>query len=114
MARFNCIRMLVFASVFAFSANVALAAAAVQGQIGLLEFVGGGAGAPGNFDFRIFLIGNPVICAGQTWTYINGTEANYNTLVAATLSAKASGGAVTLHVDPDTQGFCHIEYMDLQ
>lgn len=102
------------ALVLCIAAGAAHAATAVQGQIGGLEIVGAGGGAPGNFDFRITLSGSPVICGSQTWAYINSTEANYSALVAAALAAKTAGNTVVLHVDEDSQGYCHVDYMDIE
>jgi hypothetical protein len=81
------------------------------GQVGVAETIGSAGGAPGNFDFRVYLLGGPVICNGQIWAYVNSTEANYNAIVANILSARASGASVTLNWNQDGSGYCHISYM---
>lgn len=66
-------------------------------------------------DFRIFLVGGPILWNDQTWTYINSTEANCNALVASALAAKAAGDTVVLHVELDSgSGYCHLDYMDVE
>jgi hypothetical protein len=82
----------------------------VAGTVGNLDVIGSGGGAPGNYDFRIFLTTNQVICNGQTWAYINTADANYNVLVASILSAKATGGVVTLYVNP-VGAYCQLAFV---
>jgi hypothetical protein len=82
----------------------------VAGYVGNLDVVGSAGGAPGNYDFRIFLTTNQVICNGQTWAYINATDANYNALVASILAAKATGGIVTLYVNP-VGAYCQLVFV---
>jgi hypothetical protein len=84
----------------------------VQGQIAMVEVVGSGAGAPGNFDLRVFLTGYPVLCNGQNWAYINTTDTNYQGLLASVLMAKATGATVTLHVYP-SGSYCALGYLDI-
>lgn len=83
----------------------------VSGQVGMLEIVGGGAGAPGNYDLRVFLQGYPVQCNGQNWSYVNVTDANYKGLLAGLLSAKATSSPVVLYINQDSGGFCQLMYM---
>jgi hypothetical protein len=73
------------------------AATGVTGQVGNIEILAPGGGAPGNYDFRVSLTTGDVICNGQNWAYLNTTDANYSALVASILSAKALGGTVTLY-----------------
>jgi hypothetical protein len=54
---------------------------ASTGQIGQVLVTGSADGAPGIEDFRVFLTGNPVICNGNTWAYVNISDANYNAIV---------------------------------
>jgi hypothetical protein len=82
----------------------------VAGYVGNLDVVGSGGGAPGNYDFRIFLTTNEVICNGQTWAYINTNDGNYSALVASILSAKATGGIVTLYVTP-VGAYCQLAFV---
>jgi hypothetical protein len=88
----------------------ARAVTGVAGQVGNLEIIGSGGGAPGNYDFRVSLTSGGIICNGQNWTYINTSEANYSALVASILSAKTLGLTVTLYVDP-VGAYCHLDYL---
>ena len=81
------------------------------GQVGAVEIVGSGSGAPGNFDFRVYIAGGAVVCNGQTWAYVNTTDANYNAIVANILSARALGAQVTLNWIQSSSGYCQIGYM---
>ena len=83
----------------------------VTGTIASLLIVGSGSGAPGNYDLRVFLSGNVVVCNGQPWAYINTTDANYNAITAAAMTAKATGGTVTLYVSQDGAGYCQLAYI---
>jgi hypothetical protein len=83
----------------------------VQGTVGTVETVGSGAGAPGNLDFRVQLSGNPVICNGQIFAYVNLSDANYNAMVANILGAKAAGWGVTLNVAQDATGYCQLVWL---
>jgi hypothetical protein len=88
----------------------ARAATGVAGQVGDIETVGSGGGAPGNYDFRVFLTSGGVICNGQNWAYINTSDANYSALLASILSAKALGSTVTLYTNP-VGAFCQLAYV---
>lgn len=81
-----------------------------SGKIIQLEVIGPGGGAPGNYDFRIHLTGNIVICNGQTWAYLNLTDSNYAAMVANVLAAKASGVSVTLNVT-QVGAYCQLSYL---
>jgi hypothetical protein len=72
---------------------------------------GSGGGAPGNYDFRVYLSGYPVVCDGQTWGYVNVSDANYNVIAASVLSAKAAGYSITMYIAEDANGYCHIDAM---
>jgi hypothetical protein len=85
----------------------------VNGQVGTVEPIGSGAGAPGAYDFRVYLIGNPVVCNGNTWAYINTTDANYQALVASLLMAKAIGSSVSFAIAQDSAGYCQLAYMSV-
>jgi hypothetical protein len=78
-----------------------------------VEIVRSASGAPGNYDFRIFLAGYPVICDTQNWAYVNTTDVNYSSIVASVLSARAMGSTVTLHVIQDSKSYCVLGYMDV-
>ncbi len=88
----------------------ALADTQAQGQISSMWFVGSAGGAPGNYDVRVILANNPVICNNQIWAYINVGDANYSAMVAGLLAAKASGNTVLLDVTTDGAGYCHLAY----
>jgi hypothetical protein len=104
--------LLLLCCVGAISAGAAYAGV-VAGQVGRIDTVGSGSGAPNNFDFRIFFVGSPVICNGQPWAYVNSTEVNYNTIVANVLLAKSLGVSVSLTVTQDGSGFCHLDYLEV-
>jgi hypothetical protein len=57
--------------------------------------------ASGNFGFRVWLVGTPLMCngvvpAGAGWAYVNEADGNYKTYVANLMMAKASGSRVQL------------------
>jgi hypothetical protein len=88
----------------------ARAVTGVAGQVGNIEIIGPGGGAPGNYDFRVFLTTGGVICNGQNWAYLNTGDANYSALVASILSAKALGSTVTLYVNL-VGAYCQLAYV---
>jgi len=72
----------------------------VSGKIAAINGVGSASGAPGNYDIRVYIEGQPTICAGATdpgWGYINTSDANYKGLLAMLLMAQVSGKTVTLY-----------------
>ena len=81
----------------------------VSGQVAIVQTVGSGSGAPGNYDFRVFPVGNPVICNGQNWAFVNVTDANYQAIVANILAARAMGAAVSLNWTQTSNGYCQID-----
>ena len=84
----------------------------VFGQIARIETITSAGGAPGNYDFRVYLLGSPVICNGQIWAYVNASDANYHATVANVLAAKATASTGTLHVIQDAAGLCQITVFD--
>jgi hypothetical protein len=78
------------------------------GTVGAVSVVGSGGGAPQNYDFRVSLTGNPVICNGQTWAYVNIADANYDEIIANILSAKTLAATVTLYWTQVSTGYCQI------
>jgi hypothetical protein len=66
----------------------------------------------GNFGFRVYL---PSAMCGNSynWAYLNATDSNYSTYVAALLMAKAQGGTVMVYSNKDSNGYCHIGYVSL-
>jgi len=86
----------------------------VSGKIGQIHGVGSAGGAPGNFDLRIFLEGNPDLCAGATdpkWAFINSNEANYQGMLSLILMAQTTGRNVTLYTVKAQNGYCQLGYI---
>jgi hypothetical protein len=86
----------------------------VSGKISALHGVGSSGGAPGNFDFRVQLAAQNVVCnstVDASFAFINSSEANYKGLMAMLLSAYASGKTVTLYTNKSVQGYCQIGYV---
>lgn len=84
------------------------------GKIAQIRGVGGLGGAPGNYDVRVYLDGQSMLCPGATdpsWGYINISDPNYKALLAMLLMAQASGKAVTLYTNKDATGYCQIGYI---
>jgi len=80
----------------------------VQGYVGVTEVIGSSGGAPGNFDFRIHLTGDTVICNNQVWAYVNTTDVNYSSMVANILAAKVAGWPVTMAITQTSSGYCQL------
>jgi hypothetical protein len=90
----------------------AIAYTEVIGQLGSVQIDGAGAGAPGGYDFRVYLSTGGIICGGFNWAYVNVGESNYQAVVAGVLAAKALGSSVKLDVTPDGgTGYCHLAYV---
>lgn len=88
----------------------------VSGTISRLDGVGGSAGAPGNYDFRVYLKGvTTSFCnsSGNNWGYINSDDANYKGLVALLTMAYATGKTVTLYTTKAASGYCQIGYVSV-
>lgn len=88
----------------------------VTGKISQINGVGGSAGAPGNYDIRVYIEGQTTICAGAidpAWAYVNSNDANYKGLLALLLMAQASGKTVTLDTNKSASGYCQIAYMSV-
>jgi hypothetical protein len=88
----------------------ALAANPIIGPIGTVLVVGSAAGS--SQDFRVYLAGNPVICNGQIWAYVNIADANYNAIVANILAARAMGASITLYWVQQANGYCEISFFN--
>lgn len=81
----------------------------VSGNIYAVEITGGN-----NFGFRVFVSGVTNMCgSGSNWAYLNETDSNYKTYVAAILAAKAQGSSVTVYSTLEN-GYCHIGYISVQ
>ena len=67
-----------------------------------------------NFGIRVYLSSGVPMCTGSQnyWGYLNSTDSNYNTYVAAIMTAKATGGRLTIYLT-NVNGFCHIGYVTL-
>jgi hypothetical protein len=62
-----------------------------------------------NYGFRVYLTGVTALCTGgPSWAYLLETDSNYKVYVAAALTAKAQGTAVTVYSIRDSSGYCHI------
>lgn len=69
----------------------------------------------GNLPFRVNLEGDPILCTGGlSEGYLDDTDGNYKTYVAALLMAKATGATVTLYADVGLYSRCRIGYVVLQ
>jgi hypothetical protein len=67
-----------------------------------------------NYSFRVhFAPAVPMCGNGNTWAYLNTTDGNYSTFVAAILMAKAQGTRVTVYSNVDASGYCHIGHIGL-
>lgn len=67
----------------------------------------------GNYGFRVTLNNMANMCTGGPgWAYLNDTDSNYKTYVAAILYAKAQGSNVTVY--STLEGiYCHIGYISV-
>ena len=80
-----------------------------SGNISAVEITGGN-----NFGFRIFVGGVTNMCgSGSNWAYLNESDSNYKTYVAAILAAKAQGTPVTVFSTLEN-GYCHVGYISVQ
>ena len=84
----------------------------VIGKIAQIDDVGGSAGAPGNYDFRVTLEGVPTFCTdGSPWGYINSNDANFKGLAAMLLMAQATGKSVRIFTTKTASAYCQIGYI---
>jgi hypothetical protein len=82
---------------------------AVTGTVSGFDVTGGT-----NFAFRVYLNGVTNVCSGSyNVAYINETDSNYSTYVAAVMFAKANGSALTLYTTRDASGLCKIGYLSV-
>ncbi len=80
----------------------------VVGTIATIDVTAGN-----NYGFRIYFEGAPPMCNGQNWAYLLDTDSNYNAYLASMLTAKVSNLGVTVWVNQDSSGYCHIGYMSI-
>ncbi len=84
------------------------------GKVSQIDAVAGAGGAPGNYDFRVFLVGNPTLCAAPNqpyWAYVNTNDANYKTITSLVTVALLTGKTIVLHAAPAANGYCQITYL---
>ena len=65
------------------------------------------------YGLRVYLAGvSSAMCTGSStnWAYLNNTDSNYSTYLAALLMAKATGARVTLYLT-FAAGQCQIGYL---
>lgn len=66
-----------------------------------------------NYGLRVWLADVPSMCnGGQNWAFLNETDSNYKTYLAAILLAKAQGSSLTVYSTQEG-GFCRIGYLSL-
>ena len=64
-----------------------------------------------NYSFRVYLTGVTNMCGnGTNWAYLNESDGNYKTYVAAIMMAKAQGSTVSLYTNL-VNGYCQIGYV---
>jgi hypothetical protein len=81
----------------------------VSGTIQAVEVTGGN-----NFGFRVFVSGVTNMCGtGSNWAYLNETDSNYRTYVAAILAAKAQASPVSIYTTL-VNGYCQIGHVTIQ
>lgn len=80
-----------------------------DGQIEQLQFVSG------HMSLRVTLTGAPRMC-GSEWTYgfLDEKDVNYQAIVSALLSARASRAPVEIYSRQDASGYCRIEMVTLK
>ncbi|WP_157597894.1 MULTISPECIES: hypothetical protein [unclassified Rhizobacter] len=79
-----------------------------SGKVTSIDVTGGS-----NYGFRVVLDGGTQMCAGgTTWAFLNETDSNYKTYVAALMVAKVQGTSVRLFTTTEG-GFCHIGYISI-
>jgi hypothetical protein len=80
----------------------------VSGTIVAVDVTGGN-----NYGFRVFVSGVTNMCGtGSNWAYLNESDSNYKTYVAAILAAKAQGNSVTVF-STVVSGYCQIGYISV-
>jgi hypothetical protein len=79
----------------------------VSGVLGMIDVTDGASAG-----FRIYL---PVAMCGNAnnWAYLNNTDSNYGAYTAALLMAKAQGLTVYVYSNRDSNGYCHIGYIQV-
>lgn len=88
----------------------------VSGKIAEIYGVGGAAGAPGNFDIRVFIENQPSLCPGAldaNWAYLDSTDPNYKALLAMLLMAQASGKTINLYTTKGPTNRCQIAFLGI-
>jgi hypothetical protein len=66
------------------------------------------------YGFRVFVSGVTNMCgSGSNWAFLNESDSNYKTYVAAILTAKAQGTPVVIYTNSEN-GYCHIGHISVQ
>src|SRR5687767_13286054 len=67
-----------------------------------------------NYDIRVHLKGLTTdACGAGTpgWSYVNSNEENYNGMLSHLMLARTASLKVTLYLQKDAKGYCHIGHM---
>jgi hypothetical protein len=81
---------------------------AVSGEILRLDVT-----APGDFSFRVILVGEPTMCTGgASFAYSNTVDGNYEVYVSTFTSAFLAGKTVSVFSNLQS-GHCHIDYISV-
>lgn len=80
----------------------------ISGKIGRIDVTD-----PGNFSFRVILVGEPTMCTGgYNFAYLNTVDGNYDGYVSMLTSAFLAGKTVTVFSNLQS-GHCHIGYISV-
>lgn len=88
----------------------------VSGKVVRVESIGSVGQAPGNYDFRVYIENQSVVCSGTadtSWGYVNVTDANYKGIMATILTAYTAGKTVTIFSNKNASGYCQIGYVSV-
>ena len=66
-------------------------------QVALVLALGAANGTQGQGNFRVYFPGQPVICNGTPWAYVNASDYNYQTIVSNILTARSNGLPITIY-----------------
>lgn len=81
----------------------------ITGQVTAVEITGGA-----NYGFRVIVNGGTLMCGpSSSWSFLNESDSNYKTYVAAILMAKAMSAPVTIYTTREGD-YCHIGYVSIQ
>jgi hypothetical protein len=99
------------ALVFAWSHSALAWDGVNTGVPGLIEITHGQ-----NYGFRVHLTNVTAMCGSGSfnWVYLNASDSNYTTYVAAILAAKAQGTEVLLYGVLEPGGYCKLGHMAMR